>query len=182
MEDTFKKMIYTHTTFMFFYKSPEVCHHPRMRSSLHRRPSRTSSKGSPSWIAISLLLVLPIFVILSLFNLGIALLRLEDHKANNNNHAIEMATAFASSAALVDKFSSRPLLPPSIWSTRKLTDPIDISPLLSANETERAKDLCGKFIFSTLQRAVRAGEMAKEVFVGVYHLKGHVLCEEMRSP
>jgi hypothetical protein len=133
-----------------------------MRSMLHRRQSRLS-KGSHSWVFLIWLLGLPIFVVLSLFNLGIALLRLEDHQPNN--HAIEVTTTVGSFAQL-DTFSSRPLLPPSIWSTRKLAVPIDISPLLSANETERAKDLCGKFIFSTLQRAARAGAMAKEVFVG----------------
>jgi hypothetical protein len=134
---------------------------PNMRASLHRRESRLS-KGSHSWVAF-VWFGLPIFVVLSLFNLGITMLRLVEHQPNI--HAIEVATTLGS-VRQMGQYRSHPLLPPSIWSTRKLADPIDISHLLSANETERAKNLCGKFIFSTLQRAVRAGEMAKEVFVG----------------
>jgi hypothetical protein len=106
---------------------------------------------------------LAVFVVLSLFNLVIFLLRLDNHQPRSQ--MIEVATTLGYSAQ-VNKVNSRPLLPPSIWSTRKLDDPIDISPLLSAAEKERATDLCGKFIFSTLRRAVRVGEMAKDVFVG----------------
>lgn len=140
------------------------------QSSMKRRQSSLPKGGSP--VSLVFLVGLPIFIVLSLFNLGIALLRLEDHRYSNR--ALEVTTTIGSARqessnggdAIVSTTTFlRPLLPPSIWSTRKLKDPIDITPLLSFNETERAKNLCGKFIYSTLQRAVRAGHMAEEVFV-----------------
>jgi uncharacterized protein len=135
---------------------------PSKQFAMLRRQGSISKGSSHSRISLVWLLGLPIFIVLSLFNLGIALLRLEEHQYNN--HALEVTTTIgALSGSHV--VGSHPLLPPSIWSTRKLADPIDISPLLSVNETEQAKNLCGKFIYSTLERAVRAGEMAEEVFV-----------------
>ncbi|KAG7364753.1 metal-independent alpha-mannosidase [Nitzschia inconspicua] len=137
------------------------------RSVMPRRQSHVSKGGTAqSRVSHIGLLGLPIFIILSLFNLGIALLRLEKHQYTNR--ALEVTSTLDSSARqsnVVLDSPSRPLLPPSIWSTRKLQEPVDISPFLSANETERAKNLCGKFIYSTLQRAVQAGDMAEEVFV-----------------
>jgi meiotically up-regulated gene 157 (Mug157) protein len=98
-----------------------------------------------------------------LINVGATFLRLEDHRQRQQQQTDYLGRDFFIKNN--DMIFQLPLLPPSIWSTRKLSKPINITPLLSTNETQRAEELCGKFIYSTLQRAVRAGDMAEEVFV-----------------
>lgn len=64
--------------------------------------------------------------------------------------------------------SSLTLLPPSIWATRKLLgdfDSAEVSALLSPNETERALSLCGKFMYSSLDRAIYLKDMGHDAFV-----------------
>ena len=142
---------------------------PNKRISLPRRESKSFlPKGTARWVSLFWMIGLPAFLLLTLINLGLSIIALDEHRRAPIEGAIVTEPLHFGTRVGYPAESSwqRPLLPPSIWSTRKLTEPVDISPYLSTNETERAKYLCGKFIYSTLQRAIRAGEMAEEVFVG----------------
>jgi meiotically up-regulated gene 157 (Mug157) protein len=64
--------------------------------------------------------------------------------------------------------SQSELLPASIWATRELPNhqpPVNITSSLSPEETQRALQLCGSFLYSTLHRAVHVTDMANQVFV-----------------
>ena len=144
-------------------------------------PRGQKSKGlkgasKPQYLAKLWFIGLPLCGILSFLNLAGLLWALEEHFSSSSppssfeNVMVEKTETSTSSARPVLKtetstFSARPLLPPSIWSTRKLVNPINITSLLTTNETKQAMDLCGKFFYSTLQRAVHAEKMAEEVFV-----------------
>ena len=62
-------------------------------------------------------------------------------------------------------------LPPSIWAQRKLrnnnigTTDVDITPYLNPDEIQQFQQLCGKFVYSLLEKAIHAEEHGEEVFV-----------------
>ena len=95
---------------------------------------------------------------------------------------------FASSSLRSSSSSSsykRPLLPGSVWSTRKLPSQsnlddsseslpgrqgaarhnLDISHLISDNETSKALELCGKFYYSSLLTATKVRNPGTDVYV-----------------
>ena len=139
------------------------------RRGLAKRESQLKiNRGNAQWFPKLGMIGIFAFIILTLINIGISILRLEDHRVLLTQGRMVPEPMYPESG-ISDRTSAswqRPLLPPSIWSTRKLAEPVDISPYLSTNQTEKAKTLCGKFIYSTLQRAVRAGDLGQEVFVG----------------
>jgi meiotically up-regulated gene 157 (Mug157) protein len=65
----------------------------------------------------------------------------------------------------------RPLLPPSIWTSRQLSGPNakQVSQSISSNltEAERNKtlELCGKFLFSSMEKAIQVGDMGEQTYV-----------------
>ena len=71
-----------------------------------------------------------------------------------------------------NELERRPILPPSIWATRILPSAhhdralsANVSSLLTQNETARALELCGKFLYSTLERAVHLKNMGEHAYV-----------------
>ena len=67
--------------------------------------------------------------------------------------------------------SLREQYPPSIWTVaERKSDPaisnhIASKQLLNVTEQERGMRLCGKFLYSTIQRAVQVGDMGEQTFV-----------------
>ena len=65
--------------------------------------------------------------------------------------------------------SLRTRLPPCVWSRAGSNANAGISKLveqqLTAPEKERATRLCGKFLYSSIQRAVRVGDLGEQTFV-----------------
>jgi uncharacterized protein len=61
------------------------------------------------------------------------------------------------------------LLPPTVWATRKLAnagrEEVNITSLMTPKEMAKATSLCGKFLYSTLHRALYLKNMGQEVFV-----------------
>ena len=62
------------------------------------------------------------------------------------------------------------LLPPTIWATRKFSNigsnqAVNITSLMTPEEMNHAMKLCGKFLFSTLHRALHLKNLGQEVFV-----------------
>lgn len=74
-------------------------------------------------------------------------------------------TADVSPASLQEQY------PPSIWTlAERKSDPAIAHHILSKNllnvtEQERGMRLCGKFLYSTIQRAVQVGDMGEQTFV-----------------
>ena len=136
-------------------------HHQQQQQQQPRK--KPSNRNNVSYLV---LVGIPFFCILTMINIGATFIRLEDDQRQQRQQ--HQQTEFNFGGLILSRSTNNkllPLLPPSIWSTRKLSTPVDITPYLSTNETQRAKELCGKFIYSTLQRAVHAGDMAEEVFV-----------------
>lgn len=132
-----------------------------------RNPLRNSKGKLPSHhhgltkrgVAGLLVRTLPIFGLLAIAIWSLLLFWTE------KNHHIEPTEL---TTMLYNQYSSRgtgAFLPPSMWSTRRLSKPTNITSLLSSEESARAVSLCGKFFYSTLQRAVHVNGMAEEVFV-----------------
>jgi meiotically up-regulated gene 157 (Mug157) protein len=89
---------------------------------------------------------------------------LEDHHGNQQ-HNLRIPAVGATRHN-----SERELLPASVWATRELPDLANgstnnVSSLLTTNETEKALSLCGKFLYSTLHRAIHLKNMGQDVFV-----------------
>eukprot|EP00977_Amphora_coffeiformis_P008452 scaffold1915_cov144-Amphora_coffeaeformis.AAC.5 len=82
---------------------------------------------------------------------------------NNNGLAMQQQQDETTMAQL------RQRLPPSIWTTagRTASTPVAarVLSLLNATEHVRAQQLCGKFLYSTLQRATQVGDMGESTFV-----------------
>ena len=150
-------------------QSNNIVASPHKKRSLSRKESRLRlPRGDlKKWIPPLCAIGVFSFVVLTVVNISISILRLEDHRVLHTQRMTRTEPMFPGKEGSSSTSQSlhRPLLPPSIWSTRKLAQPVDISPYLSTNQTEKAKSLCGKFIYSTLKRAVRAGELGQEVFV-----------------
>lgn len=97
------------------------------------------------------------------------LMRLENNLLNPQRYH----THSHSSNSTIPKYKTvkspeRALLPASVWATRKLADqqlPVTVSSLLTTEEKEKALHLCGKFLYSTLSRAIYLKNMGQDVFV-----------------
>jgi len=73
-------------------------------------------------------------------------------------------------SSLFAEKSMRALLPASVWATRKLphfneSSAKRMSSLLTVDETQKAMSLCGKFLYSTLGRAIHVRNMGYDTFV-----------------
>lgn len=83
--------------------------------------------------------------------------------------------------------SLRKRLPPSIWTVAdRKSDPvisnlIVSNKLLNVTEQEKSMQLCGKFLFSTIQRAVQVKDMGEQTFVATGDIDSMWTRDSVRS-
>jgi meiotically up-regulated gene 157 (Mug157) protein len=127
-------------------------------------PSRRERKFR--WYESTALVVAAGFLVVSALVIwnGVVLMKLEG--LDPNQHGLRLSAADGGAWASHGN-SEKTLLPASVWATRKLPNNTtsNISSLMTTNETEKALNLCGKFLYSTLNRAIHLKNMGQDVFV-----------------
>ncbi len=109
---------------------------------------------------VSLFLVVGLSLIATLVAWNVVMImNFNYHDSNQQNH-LRSPAAFT---------VNRSMLPASVWATREIpnmgTLALNISSLLTAEERERSLKLCGKFLYSTLDRAVHLKNMGQDAYV-----------------
>lgn len=99
----------------------------------------------------------------------IALMKSEDDHHTDHPHYLRVPITSNALVAETKNNAERALPPASVWATRELQDlsfgSTSISSWLTANETAKAMELCGKFLYSTIERAIHLKNMGQDVFV-----------------
>ena len=90
--------------------------------------------------------------------------------AEATNTTIRIPAASARDETKEESLSElRRRLPPSVWTVAGRNNDADVAKIvngnLSAPEREKAMQLCGKFLYSSLRRAVQVGDMGEQTFV-----------------
>lgn len=110
------------------------------------------------------------FVTTTLYSRNIHLEEIKSlSKMENPVKLVERKLANDAKSPTVSKTDLRRRYPPSIWTLAgRNSDPsvaAKVKSQLSDQEKTKALDLCGKFLFSSLRRAVQVGEMGEYTFV-----------------
>jgi meiotically up-regulated gene 157 (Mug157) protein len=144
----------------------------------HHLRRKAGGRGGRPWLDVLFCAVITTSVLVYNATSNVMFLKQQEKPSSHHNKLLQLTDNQADAPRQEETMASlRSRLPPCVWSRAGSNSDVEVAKLvelqLSQQETNKAKELCGKFLYSSIIRAVRVGDMGEQTFVSTGDIDKH---------